>query len=77
MIQDMEEDEMGAKYTESQKKATLNYLKEKQMLSITVSLQEAEIIREGAKEEGKSLKRYIVDCVRYRRQNMDAADNAL
>lgn len=74
MIQDMEEDKMGAKYTESQKKATLKYLKEKQTLGITVSPQEAEMIRDGAREEGKSLKKYIVDCVRYRRQNMKTAD---
>lgn len=54
---------MGAKYTEGQKKAIMEYMKDKEQIKITVTSEKANQIRELAKGQGKSITRFIIDCI--------------
>lgn len=54
---------MGAKYTECQKKAIMEYMKDKEQIKITVTSEKANQIRELAKSQGKSITRFIIDCI--------------
>lgn len=55
---------MGGKYTEAQKQATLNYLKDKtDDVRIRVPKGTKESWKEAAEREGKSLQRFIIDIV--------------
>lgn len=55
---------MGAKYTECQKRATANYMKDKHTIRVVVTKEEADRYKKAAKEKGyPSLNKFIIDCV--------------
>ena len=54
---------MGAKYTEAQKKASLNYQKDKAQIKFTVSLEQREKYQEYAKTKNTNLTKLIVDLL--------------
>ena len=54
---------MGAKYTEAQKKASLNYQKDKAQIKFTVSLEQRERYQEYAKAQNTNLTQLIVDLL--------------
>ena len=55
---------MGSKYTEGQKKATANYMKDKHTIRVVVTKEEADWYKKAAKERGyPSLNKFIIDCV--------------
>ena len=55
---------MGSKYTEGQKRATANYMKDKHTIRVVVTKEEADKYKKAAKEKGyPSLNKFIIDCV--------------
>ena len=55
---------MGAKYTECQKRATANYMKDKHTIRVVVTKEEADRYKKAAKEKGyPSLNKFIIDRV--------------
>lgn len=54
---------MGKRYTESQARATANYMAERHMIRVVVTKEKAEEYKEAARAEGKSLNQFIIDCV--------------
>ena len=55
---------MGAKYTEGQKKATVNYMKDKHTIRVVVTKKEADTYKRIAKERGfPSLNKFIINCI--------------
>ena len=60
---------MGRKYTESQAKATANYMSGKHTIRVVVPKEDAERYKAAAKKEGKSLNRYIIDCIEERKNS--------
>lgn len=55
---------MGGKYTEAQKQATLRYLKEStEDVRIRVPKGTKDEWKAAAERDGKSLQRFIIDCV--------------
>lgn len=54
---------MGSKYTKSQAKATANYMSERHTIRVVVTKEDAERYKDAAKAKGKSLNRYIIDCI--------------
>ena len=55
---------MGLKYTEAQKRATANYMKDKHTIRVVVTKKEADRYKKIAKERGyPSLNKFIIDCV--------------
>lgn len=54
---------MGAKYTPSQAKATANYMKDKHTIRVIVTKEKADEYKRFAKSEGKSLNKFIIDCI--------------
>lgn len=55
---------MGAKYTEGQKKATANYMKDKHTIRVVVTKKEADRYKKAAEERGyPSLNKFIIDCI--------------
>ncbi len=55
---------MGAKYTESQKRATANYMEDKHTIRVVVTKKEADRYKKIAREKGfPSLNKFIIDCV--------------
>lgn len=54
---------MGKKYTSGQAKATANYMKDKHTIRVVVPKEDAERYKSAAKENGKSLNRFIIDCI--------------
>lgn len=54
---------MGAKYTESQRKATETYMKDKHQIRVFVPKDDAVRYKECAKARGKSLNRFIIECI--------------
>lgn len=56
---------MGAKYTEGQRRATANYMKDKHTIRVVVTKEEADIYKRIAKEKGySSLNKFIIDCIK-------------
>ena len=56
---------MGAKYTECQKRATANYMKDKHTIRVVVTKEEADRYKKIAKEKGyPSLNKFIIDCIK-------------
>lgn len=56
---------MGAKYTECQKRATANYMKDKHTIRVVVTKEEADRYKKAAKEKGyPSLNKFIIDCIK-------------
>ena len=54
---------MGSKYTEGQKRATANYMKDKHTIRVVVTKKEADRYKKIAKEKGyPSLNKFIIDC---------------
>lgn len=55
---------MGAKYTESQRKATENYMQTKHQIKVIVDKDTADSYKQIAEERGfSSLNKFIIDCV--------------
>lgn len=55
---------MGKRYTEAQKMATANYMKDKHTIRVVVTKKEADTYKRIAKEKGyPSLNKFIIDCV--------------
>lgn len=54
---------MGREYTEAQKKASLNYQKDKAQIKFTVSLEQRERFQKHAERKGVSLTALIVDLL--------------
>lgn len=55
---------MGSKYTEGQKRATANYMKDKHTIRVVVTKEEADRYKRIAKEKGyPSLNKFIIECV--------------
>ena len=55
---------MGSKYTEAQKRATANYMKDKHTIKVVVTKKEADRYKKIAREKGfPSLNKFIIDCV--------------
>ena len=55
---------MGKRYTEAQKRATTNYMKDKHTIRVVVTKKEADRYKKAAKEKGyPSLNKFIIDCV--------------
>ena len=55
---------MGAKYTEGQRKATANYMKDKHTIRVVVTKEEADRYKKAAEERGyPSLNKFIIDCI--------------
>ena len=54
---------MGAKYTESQRKATETYMKDKHQLRVFVPKEDAVRYKEYARAQGKSLNKFIIECI--------------
>lgn len=54
---------MGAKYTAGQAKATANYMNDKHTIRVVVTKDKAEEYKQLAESAGKSLNRYIIDCI--------------
>lgn len=57
---------MGAKYTEGQKLAIANYMKDKHTIRVIVTKEKAEEYKKTAESEGKSLNKFIIDCIEQR-----------
>lgn len=56
---------MGSKYTESQKRATANYMEDKHTIRVVVTKEEADKYKKAAKEKGfHSLNKFIIDCIK-------------
>ena len=54
---------MGKKYTEAQKKASLNYQKDKAQLKITVSREQRDKFQRHAERNGTTLTALIIDLL--------------
>ena len=55
---------MGSKYTEGQKKATANYMKDKHTIRVVVTKKEADRYKKASEERGyPSLNKFIIDCI--------------
>lgn len=54
---------MGREYTEAQKRASLNYQKDKAQVKITVSLEQRDRFQKHAERKGISLTALIVDLL--------------
>ena len=55
---------MGSKYTEAQKNATANYMKDKHTIRVVVTKEVADRYKKAAEERGyPSLNKFIIDCV--------------
>lgn len=54
---------MGSKYTEGQKNATANYMKDKHTIRVVVTKEKAEEYKKLAEAAGKSLNQYIIDKI--------------
>lgn len=54
---------MGAKYTEGQKNATARYMADRTMMRIVVTKTTAERYKQEAKNRGKSLNQFVIDCI--------------
>ena len=56
---------MGSKYTEAQKNATANYMKDKHTIRVVVTKEEADRYKKAAEERGyPSLNKFIIDCIK-------------
>ena len=60
---------MGAKYTEAQKNASLNYQQSKAQVKITIEKEERENWQEYAKSKGKTLTELIRELVEKEMKN--------
>ena len=55
---------MGAKYTEGQRRATANYMKDKHTIRVVVTKEDADRYKRIASERGyPSLNQFIIDCI--------------
>lgn len=55
---------MGAKYTEGQKNATANYMKDKHTIRVVVTNEKAAEYKQAAEQKGfSSLNQFIIDCI--------------
>ena len=55
---------MGSKYTEGQKRATANYMKDKHTIRVVVTKEDADRYKKIAAERGyPSLNKFIIDCI--------------
>lgn len=54
---------MGSKYTKGQAAATANYMKDKHTIRVVVLKEKAEEYKAAAEAEGKSLNKFIIDCI--------------
>ena len=56
---------MGLKYTEAQKRATANYMKDKHTIRVVVTKEESDKYKKAAEERGyPSLNKFIIDCIK-------------
>ncbi|MDY5640983.1 MAG: cag pathogenicity island protein [Lachnospiraceae bacterium] len=56
---------MGSKYTEAQKRATANYMKDKHTIRVVVTKEEADRYKKAAEKRGyPSLNKFIIDCIK-------------
>lgn len=60
--------DMGRIYTEAQKKASQNYFKKQSTIKMMMPEKEADSIRQEAKQEGKNIKRYVLDGIQYKKE---------
>lgn len=55
---------MGARYTEAQAKATMEYMKKKHTIKVIVSKEKADEYKAAAKAKGyTSLNKFIIGCI--------------
>lgn len=54
---------MGRKYTEGQKNATANYMADKHTIRVVVTKEKADEYKKAAEASGKSLNKFIIDCI--------------
>ena len=54
---------MGKKYTAGRAKATANYMRDKHTIRVVVPKEDAERYKSAAEANGKSLNRFIIDCI--------------
>lgn len=54
---------MGAKYTESQARASREYMKDKHTIRVVVTVEKANEYKSVAESKGKSLNKFIIDCI--------------
>ena len=55
---------MGSKYTEGQKRATANYMKDKHTIRVVVTKEDADRYKKIAREKGfPSLNKFIINCI--------------
>lgn len=59
-------EDMGAKYTEAQAKASREYLKNLDEIRIRIPKGKKEEYKQAAEAAGKSLNQFIVDCIEKR-----------
>ena len=54
---------MGKIYTQAQAKATANYMQDKHTIRVVVPREKADQYKALAKNAGKSLNQFIIDCI--------------
>lgn len=54
---------MGRKYTAGQAKATANYMRDKHTIKVVVTKEKADEYKAAAEKQGKSLNKFIIDCI--------------
>lgn len=54
---------MGSKYTKGQKTATEKYMKDRHTIRVVVTKEKAAEYKRKAEESGKSLNKFIIDCI--------------
>lgn len=57
---------MGSKYTEAQANATANYMADKHTIRVVVTKEKADEYKKAASAEGKSLNKFVIDCIEKR-----------
>lgn len=54
---------MGKKYTKAQAAATIKYMQDKHIIKVTVPKEKANEYKKVASAAGKSLNKFIIDCI--------------
>lgn len=54
---------MGKKYTQAQRAAAERYMKERHTIRVVVPKEKAAEYKAAAEAEGKSLNKFIIDCL--------------
>lgn len=54
---------MGSKYTKGQADATARYMQDKHMIRVVVPKEDADRYKAEAEKQGKSLNKFITECI--------------